>query len=248
MKAAVMKAAVTEPAAPAAERYLADVSARLPGPPRIRARIAAELRSGLLDAIDAHRSGGLPPADAVRAAISEFGDPAPVADGFTAEIAAGLARRVAIAVLVTGPLVGMLWIATAASGHLLPHPSWAGLPSGIRVGVALVAVAAVVTVLGAALGIGATGRITRWLPVRPRRAPAAAAVAGFGAVGADALGLALLAVQLITAPAALSPLPATAAAAASLIRLLLARRAARRCLAIRATWPDAASRPRPPRS
>jgi hypothetical protein len=67
----------------------------------------------------------------------------------------------------------------------------------------------------------------------PRRAPAAAAVAGFGAVGADALGLALLGVQLATAAGTLSPWPAAAAAAASVARLMFARRAALRCLAIR---------------
>ena len=63
----------------------------------------------------------------------------------------------------------------------------------------------------------------------------AAAVAGFGAMGADGLGLALLAAQLATAPGRLSPVLAAAAAAASLARLLLAGRAARRCLAMRAS-------------
>ncbi len=92
-----------------------------------------------------------------------------------------------------------------------------------------------VTAWAALLGIAATGRLTRWLPARPRRAPTAAAVAGFSAVGADGLGLALLAVQLATAPGRLSPVLASAAAAASLARLMLARRAARNCLAIRAS-------------
>ena len=49
--------------------------------------------------------------------------------------------------------------------------------------------------------------------------------------GADALGLALLAAELAIAPGKLSPLPAAAAAIAALARLLLARRAASRCLA-----------------
>jgi len=100
--------------------------------------------------------------------------------------------------------------------------------------VPLVAMAAVVTAWAAVLGIAATGRLTRWLPAGPRRAPTAAAVAGFGAVGADALGLALLAAELATVPGRLSPFPAAAAAAASLVRLLFARRAAQRCLALRA--------------
>ena len=71
---------------------------------------------------------------------------------------------------------------------------------------------------------------------RPRRAPAAAAVAGLGAAGADALGLTLLMAQLATVPGKLSPIPA-ASAAASLIRLTFAGRAARRCLVLRASLP-----------
>ena len=216
------------------ERYLAEVTARLPGSPRAHPDIVAELRSGLLDATDAHCSAGLTPAEAVRAAVSEFGDPVQVADGFRTEIAAGLARRSAVAVLVTGPMVGVLWILTAVASHVAPHYQWADLPAGLRMGVALVAIAAGVTACGALFGIAATGRLTRWLPALPRRAPAAAAVAGFGAVGADALGLALLGVQLATAAGALSPWPAAAAAAASIVRLMFARRAARRCLALRA--------------
>jgi hypothetical protein len=223
--------------------YLAEVAARLAGPARARAGIVAELRSGLLDAADAHRSAGLPPAQAARAAIREFGDPDRVADGFRAEIAAGQARRVSLALLVTGPLVGLLWIATAAGSHLglrpaLPWPGTSGSPglgmgSGLGAGICLVAIAALVTAWAAAVGIAATGRATRWLPAEPRRAPTAAAVAGFGAIGADGVGLLLLAAELAVAPGRLALAPAAAAAVASLARLLLARRAARRCLALR---------------
>jgi hypothetical protein len=222
-------------AEPAVERYLAEVTARLPGPPRAHPDIVAELRSGLLDATDAHRSAGVPPAEAVQAAIDEFGDPARVADGFRTEIAAGIARRSAVAMLVTGPLVGVLWIVTAIASRVAPQHQWADLSPGLQVGLPMVAIAAGITAGGALFGIAATGRLTRWLPALPRRAPAAAAVAGFGAVGADALGLALLGVQLATAAGTLSPWPAAAAAAASIVRLMFARHAARRCLAIRAS-------------
>jgi hypothetical protein len=223
----------------AVEGYLAGVTARLPGTARAQAGIVAELRSGLLDAADAHESAGLPPAQAALAAIAELGDPAQVAAGFRAEIAASQARRVAVTLLVTGPLVGVLWIATAMASHLgihlAPPWQWTGPAPGLRAGIGLVAVAAGVTAWAALVGIATTGRLTRWLPARPRRAPTAAAVAGFGAVGADGLGLALLAAQLATTPGKLSPVLAAAAAAASLARLLLARRAARHCLAIRAS-------------
>jgi hypothetical protein len=228
-------------AGPAVERYLAEVAATLPGPPRAHAGIVAELRSGLLDAAEAHRSAGLPPAEASLAAIREFGEPAEVAAGFRDELAAGQARRVAAALLATGPLVGLLWVATALASHLGIHLAppwrWTGLGAGLGLGVRLLAVAVGITGLAAGLGIATTGRLTRWLPSKPRRAPTAAAVAGFGAVGADGLGLVLLAAQLATVPGRLSPVPAAAAATASLTRLLLARRAARDCLATRASLP-----------
>jgi hypothetical protein len=226
-------------AGPAVERYLAEIARLLPGPPRAHAGIVAELRSGLLDAMDAHRSAGLPPAQAALAAIREFGDPARVAAGFRAEIAAGHARRVVVSLLATGPLVGLLWIATAASSHLGIRAGapwqWAGQSLGLRVGICLVAVAVGITAWAAVLGIASTGRLSRWLPARPSRAPTAAAVAGFGAVSADGLGLLLLATQLATTSGKLSPIPAATAAAASLTRLVLARRAAGRCLAVRAS-------------
>lgn len=226
-------------AGPAVEGYLAEVTARLPGRARAQAGIAAELRSGLLDARDAYRSAGLAPAQADLAAIHEFGDPAKVAAGFKAEMAASQARRVAVTLLVTGPLVGLLWIATAQASDLSIRPAlpwhWTGLSPGLGVGISLVAVAVGVTVWAAIFGIASTGRLTRWLPAGPRRAPTAAAVAGFGAVTADGLGLALLAAQLATASGRLPPALAGAAAAASLARLRLAGRAARHCLATRAS-------------
>ena len=54
-------------------------------------------------------------------------------------------------------------------------------------------------------------------------------------MAADTAVFALLAGKLASSPGALAPLPVTAAVAASLTRLALARRAARRCLAARAS-------------
>ena len=149
-------------AGPTVEGYLCEVATRLPGPVRARTGIVAELRSGLLDATDAHRSAGLPPAEAALAAIREFGDPVQVAAGFRAEIAASQARRIAVTLLVTGPLVGLLWIATAAASHLGVHLAppwpWKGQSPGLSVSIYLVAAAAGVTAWAALLGIAITGR------------------------------------------------------------------------------------------
>lgn len=225
---------------PVLDRYLSEVDARLPGPARDHPAILAELRSGLLDATDQHEAAGLPPAEAMAAAIGEFGEPGLVADGFRDELAATQSRRVAICLLVTGPLVAVLWIVTALTSRLgirLEAPwQWSGLSSaGLRVAAQLVVVAAGVTAIAALTGIAATGRLTRWLPARPRRAPTAAAIAGLGAVSADSVGLVLLTVEVALGPGRVSPVPAAAAAVASLARVVLARRATQDCLAVRAT-------------
>jgi hypothetical protein len=222
----------------AVESYLAEVSARLPGPVPARAGIIAELRSGLLDATDAYRCGDLPDEQAALAAIAEFGDPGLVADGFRTEIAARLARRVSVSLAAAGPLVGLLWIAAAFASHLglqlAPHGPSPDLSPILRTGCYLAALIIAAEAWAALLGIAATGRLSRWLPVRPRRAPTAAVVAGFGAAGADIVMLSLLAALLALAPGQLATIPIALAAAASCARLTLATRAARRCLAARA--------------
>jgi hypothetical protein len=220
------------------ESYLAEVTARLPGPPRAQACIVAELRAGLLDAIDAHRCAGLAPAKAAETAISEFGDPRLVGDAFRPELAARSARRVALTLLATGPLIGVLWAAAALASHIgirhAPPWQWASAPHGSLVAFPLAAAAFAITVWAALFTVAATGRLTRWIPARPRLTPAAAAIAGFGTATVDVIILTLLIGQLITASRTLAPVPIAAAATASLIRLTLARRAACRCLTTRA--------------
>jgi hypothetical protein len=222
------------------EDYLAEVGARLPGPARERAGIIAELRGGLLDAVDAYRDAGLDPADmadAAAAAIGEFGDPGRIAAAFGPGLALSQARRVALTLLVTGPLVGLLWGTAATASHIgsrhVPPWHWVGaLPGSLMVFPLAAAIA--IAVWTALFTIAATGRATRWLPDRPRLAPGTAAVAGFGAAAADVALFVLLASQLTVAPGALAAAPAAAAAAASATRLFLAGRAARRCLTTRA--------------
>jgi hypothetical protein len=228
--------------AAAVESYLAEVSARLPGPVRAQAGIVAELRSGLLDATDAYCCAGLRDEQAALAAIGEFGDPGLVADGFRTEIAARQARRVSVSLAAAGPLVGLLWIAAAFASHLASHLGIQLAPHGpspdlslvLRTGCYLAALIIAAEAWATLLGIAATGRLSRWLPARPRRAPTAALVAGFGAAGADIVMLSLLAVLLALAPGQLATVPIALAAAASCARLTLATRAARRCLATRA--------------
>ncbi len=224
---------------PAIDTYLREVAASIPGPRRARSDILAELRGGLLDAVDAHQSAGLTAQAAAEAAITEFGHPRQVADAFRPHLAMVQARRVALTLVATGPLVGLLWTAAAHASHIAlrdaPPWQWPGVPPLAPAAFPVAGVALLLTIWSALATVAATGTLTRWLPSRPRIAATAATTAGFAAAAADLAVFALLASQLTSAPGTLAPLPVAAATAASLTRLTLARRGARKCLAFRAT-------------
>ena len=212
--------------------YLDQVATALPGPSRTRRDLLAELRSGLLDAADAHQCTGLPMAAATQAAISEFGDPGQVAATLRPELTITHARRIALTLLVTGPLIGLLWAVAALGSHFGIRPAppwqWAGLAPGSRVAAHLAAGSFLLATLTALATIAATGRLTRWLPSAPRIAAATAAMAGFGTAAAELAIFALVASQIHSAPATLDPAPVTAAAAGTLVHLTLTRRSSRR--------------------
>jgi hypothetical protein len=221
------------------DAYLGEVAAMMPGPERVRRDVLAELRSGLLDAVDTRRSAGVPAEVAAEAAVVEFGGAREVADAFRPHLAMVHVRRVALTLVTTGPLVGLLWIAAAATSHIAlrnaPPWLWPGTPPLWPAVFPAVGAALLVTIWSAVATVAATGRLTRWLPVDPRIAAATAAAACFGATLADLAIFALLASQLASNPGTLAPLPVAAAATASLTRLTLAGRTARTCLATRAT-------------
>jgi hypothetical protein len=214
--------------------YLAAVTTQLTGPPSARAAVADELRDGLLEALESHQGRGCSPAQATAAAIAEFGDPATVAAAFGHELGAVQARRVALGLLVTGPLIGLTWIAAVAVNALPPWRQqligpWLALP---LVGVAL-------AVAGPALGltVAATGRLSRRLGPVVNRATlplTAAAVAALAAIVADLTLLGIVTGHALTSPGSPVWAPVVLAASASVARGTVAGRAARRCLATRA--------------
>ena len=214
--------------------YLAAVAAQLTGPPSARAAVTDELRDGLMEALETHHARGCSPQEATVAAIAEFGDPDTVAAAFGPELGAIQARRVALGLLVTGPLVGLTWIAAVLANDLPPWRHqligpWLALP---LVGLAL-------AVAGPALGltVAATGRLGCRLGRVVDRAtlpPTAAAVAALAAVVADLTLLGIFTGHALTSPGSYLWAPVIVAASASLARVLLAGRAAHRCLATRA--------------
>ncbi|GAA4640220.1 hypothetical protein GCM10023196_104870 [Actinoallomurus vinaceus] len=209
------------------ESYLAEVAGRLIGPARARRDILAELAAGIADAADAHAAAGMDPVQAAHAAVAEFGGPDQVAGGFRAELAAAQARRTALTVLTSGPLIGALWVGAALAAGIdarpIPPWHWAGLPAGARPAVHLAMIALAIAIAGTLFTLATTGRLARWLPARPL---ATAAIAVGGTAPIDITLVTLFAAQMAGAPGRLAVLPA-AAATASLGRLAFTARTAR---------------------
>jgi hypothetical protein len=213
----------------ALDAYLADLSTRLGGASGARAAIVAELEDGLWAATTAHQARGLPPEEAARAAVAEFGDPRTVAAGFGPELAAATGRRVGLGLLATGPLVGTSWLLLAAATW-----RWAGQepPAALRPIALLVGLVLVVAIPAAVLSVAVSGRLSRWLPAGPQVAATAAATAAGACVAGDLVLLVGLLASTVLAGGVAWPAGLLAAGASSL-RLSLAARAARRCLAAR---------------
>jgi len=211
--------------------YLAEVAAKLTGPAAARVAITDELRDGLLETLERHLARGRSHPEATAAAIAEFGDPRTVAAAFGPELAAVQARRVALGLLVTGPLVGLTWIAAIAVNAL---PPWRHQLTGPWLALPLVGLALVVAGPALGLTVAATGRLGGRLGRRATVPPTAAAIAALAAVVADLTLLAIISGQALTSPGSSTWAPVLLAVGASLTRVTLAGRALRRCLATRA--------------
>ena len=192
-----------------------------------------ELEDGLWTATIAYQTRGLPPEEAARAAVAEFGDPRIVGAGFGPELAVATGRRVGLALLTTGPLVGMSWLLLAAATW-----RWTGQepPAALWLVATLVGLALVIAVPAAMLSVAVSGRLSRWLPTGPQVGTTAAAVAASACVAGDLVLLGGVLASAVFAGGLAWP-AALLAAGASSTRLSLAGRAAPRCLAARATLP-----------
>ncbi len=148
-----------------------------------------------------------------------------MAAAFGGELATAQARRTTIDYLVTGPVVGLLWLLMLQSAIPWrdgPAAIWAAVPAAPLIAVA--AVAGMLTLI-------ATGRLTRWLQLPERYAITCAVVVVAAAVIGDLLMLALAAGTGAAAAAGI----ATLAVAASTIRLACSVPVAARCLRSRRT-------------
>ncbi|MEV4655300.1 permease prefix domain 1-containing protein [Micromonospora sp. NPDC049301] len=106
------------------EEHLRELAARLRGPARLKSDLLTEARHGLLDAVEAYREGGVPPTEAERRAVAEFGSPAQLLPSWQAELAVGALRGLSLRMLATaavGVIAGDLtWQGSSWSGGSRP--------------------------------------------------------------------------------------------------------------------------------
>jgi hypothetical protein len=220
-----------DPAArPSLEDYIDELARGLPVSRRVRTAILSEVGDGLADSVEKHQAEGATPDQAATATIEEFGSPRTLATQFATQLAGVTAHRVGFALVGTGPVVGLVWLAAfIAHGDGL---GWRGDLTAMLSTIPTYIVVLALVVPAALLATAGAGTAARWMPVGPRLAAAAASFAAVGCVAGDATlitGLIISTMRGID----VSWLAAVAVLVSG-VRLTLAGLAARRCAALRA--------------
>ncbi|MER7590752.1 permease prefix domain 1-containing protein [Micromonospora sp. NPDC127501] len=165
------------------DEHLRELAARLQGPARLKSDLLTEARHGLLDAVEAYRESGVPPTEAQRRAVVEFGSPAQLLPSWQAELAVGALRGLSLRMLAiagVGVVAGDLtWRGSSWSGG--PRP-----PAGY-----LLLAASVDWIWMGALLLAVAGLLVVWASARAPRPGLALAqrAVGAGLTGVLVLGI-----------------------------------------------------------
>ncbi|MEU1757549.1 permease prefix domain 1-containing protein [Micromonospora sp. NPDC005686] len=166
------------------DRRLHELSTRLHGPDRLKADLLTEARHALEDAVEAYRDGGLPPTEAQRRAVAEFGSDAQLVPGFQAELAAGALRGLALRTLVVAVVLlatgDLTWQGSSWSDGPPPPAAYLLLSAALNAIWGVVAALALAALLAGPL-------VARW---RTARLVRPARLIGFGLTGSLLLGAA----------------------------------------------------------
>lgn len=202
--------------------YLNAIDARIPHWLSSRRAALSELADSIDDSISDYQTQGLSTDEAAKKAVRESGSASMIADAFTDVLSAGHARRTVLALLVSGPLIGAVWLIALVPGRP-PTMLLAQVPSLAPV----ILVSLVISIL-TLLATGPANLRGNWAPQRPPRLAAFACVC---ACTVDLLMLGTVVLTAVTVPSGLAGYPLIAAVALSVSRLAITQRVARRDLA-----------------
>jgi hypothetical protein len=185
------------------EDHVAALAAALSGPARVKARMVAELRDGLLDAAADLSPERAPDDRTARRAVRQFGTVAEIAPSFQRELTIAQARHTARDVALIVPFLIACWYLVEIAGRTEGRP----LPGAVQIAAANLGGIAAVTALLAAAFLAATGTLARRLPT-PHRLPLM--VAWTGTTAATALAISAFTLTIASVLAANWPLSALA--------------------------------------
>ncbi|MFF7453489.1 permease prefix domain 1-containing protein [Kitasatospora sp. NPDC008115] len=219
------------------EDYVATLSAALHGPARTKARMVAEVREDLADAVSERTRAGLTYRRAADQAVREFGTADELVTSWQRELTIAQARHTARAVALTVPFVIACWYLVRQAGH---DPT-RELPRTVQfLAVHLAGVSAVAALL-AAVALAATGTLARRLPT-PERLPLT--VAWGGTLASVSMAVATLALAIAAVLGTNWLLPAFAGILAATAHALVAgsARSCRHCARLVLGTPGAGER------
>ena len=209
------------------ERYVADLSARLPGPRRWRAAVLDEVRDSLLEGMRAHSGAVGDPAAAALRAVAEHGPADQVAAAYAPELAAAWTRRAGRLALGIIPAMAIVWNVALRMG---PPSQWHPSGTGLHLAGTMIASGVGLTLLCSTLALLGTGRLARTAGdhlLAFRSAICAASIAVSVAVLAL---LGVVATRAVTAPGSLEWPAVLTALALSLTALAGVGRTSYRCI------------------
>lgn len=185
--------------------YLSRLDAALAFSARERERIVTEAADALACAIEAAVAEGEPASAAARSAVTEFGHPETVSAHFAVALVPGKARRTGLALVLTGPVIGLAWVAALGQG--------VGWPARISSVIVAMPYLALVLMLTAPAAVAAV--LSGWNRLRLKDASRFAATAAWlstlGSLAADVLLLTAATGRLMTGSVTLTGWVACAA-------------------------------------
>lgn len=212
---------------PVIERYVADLSARLPGPRRWRAGVLDEVRDSLLEGMHAHSGATGDQAAAALRAVAEHGPADQIARAYAPELAAAWVRRAALLALGIIPAMAIVWNVALRVG---PPSQWHPSGPGLHLAAAVIAGGVCLTLICSIAALLGTGRLARTIGEHPL-AFRSATCAASTAVSVAALALlGVVAARAVTAPGSLAWPAVLTALTLSLTALTGVGRTAYRCV------------------
>ena len=212
---------------PVIERYIADLSARLPGPRRWRAAVLDEVRDSLLEGMDAHSGATAGPAAAALRAVAEHGPADQVASAYAPEVAVAWGRRAGLLALGIVPAMAITWNLALRAG---PPSQWHPAGTGLHLAATVIAGGVGLTFICSTAALLGTGRLAAAIGDHLPAFRSAICTASIAVSAAVLALLGVVAARAVTAPGSLEWPAVLTAMALSLTALTGIARTAYRCV------------------